>query len=165
MMSKIEEDGVVFVHASDIQLLDKRTIEKILDWKPDIVLTSGPPLFRYSPSSFQMQRKNAWENATELSRNVDTLIIDHHLLRSEEGIEWLERLKHNTKNNVLCAADFMKREPVFLEAWRKQLYEWLPVSEGWHEDYRQGTVDVGFYLKRGWEVLLSNGKIKRKDLQ
>lgn len=43
MMSKMEEEGVTFVHASDIQLLDESTVEKILHWKPDIVLASGPP--------------------------------------------------------------------------------------------------------------------------
>ncbi|MBE0426970.1 MAG: hypothetical protein IBX72_10040 [Nitrospirae bacterium] len=35
MMSRIEEDGKTFVHASDNQLSDEKTIEKILDWKPD----------------------------------------------------------------------------------------------------------------------------------
>jgi len=160
MMSKIEEEGVTFVHASDIQLLDERTVEKVLDWKPDIVLASGPPLYHYRSSSFQMERESAWKNAIELSKNVDTLIIDHHLLRSEEGIEWLEELKHTAKRKVLCAADFMKREPIFLEAWRKELNEWLPVSKDWHEDYKQGNIDLDQYRIRGWESLITNQKIK-----
>ncbi len=159
MMSRIEEGGKTFVHASDIQLLNEKTIEKILDWQPDIVLASGPPLYHYSSSSFQIQRENACENAVKLSRHVDTLILDHHLLRSEEGIAWLEKLKHTTHNKVFCAADFMGREPLFLEAWRKELYEWLPVSQDWHEDYRQGKVDVNDYRISGWKVLISNRKI------
>jgi predicted metallo-beta-lactamase superfamily hydrolase len=160
MMSKIEEGGVTFVHASDIQLLDDKTVEKVLDWKPDIVLASGPPLYHYRSSSFQMERESAWKNAIELSKNVDTLIIDHHLLRSEEGIEWLEKLKHTAKRKVFCAADFMKREPIFLEAWRKELNEWLPVSKDWHEGYKQGNVDLDQYRIRGWESLITNQKIK-----
>jgi predicted metallo-beta-lactamase superfamily hydrolase len=160
MMSRIEDEGEVFVHASDIQLLDEKTIGKILDWKPNIVLASGPPLYRYSSSSFKIQREKAWQNATELSKNVDTLILDHHLLRCEEGIEWLKKLKHTIKNRVFCAADFMKREPLFLEAWRKELYEWLPVSKDWHEDYMQGKVDFNHYRIKGWETLIRNGKIK-----
>ncbi|MFO8100883.1 MAG: hypothetical protein R6U37_01750 [Dehalococcoidia bacterium] len=158
MMSRIEEDGESFVHASDIQLLEKETIGKILDWKPDIVLASGPPLYRYSPSSFQTQREHTWENAMKLAKNVDTLILDHHLLRSTEGIEWLEELKRAAKNRVVCAAEFMEREPIFLEAWRKELYEWLPVPEGWHEEYKQGKVDASEYRIRGWEVLIEQGK-------
>jgi predicted metallo-beta-lactamase superfamily hydrolase len=160
MMSKIQEEGVTFVHASDIQLLDEKTVEKVLDWKPDIVLASGPPLYHYRSSSFQIERESAWKNAIELSKNVDTLIIDHHLLRSEEGIEWLEALKHKAKKKVFCAADFMKREPIFLEAWRKELNEWLPVSKDWHEDYKQGNVNLDQYRIRGWESLIRNQKIK-----
>jgi uncharacterized protein len=160
MMSKIEENGQSFVHASDIQLLDKKAIEKILDWKPNIVLTSGPPLYHFLSSSFQAQRENAWRNAMMLSENIDTLIIDHHLLRSEEGIRWLENIKNVSVNQVYCAADFMKKESLFLEAWRKELYEWLPVSKNWHEDYRQGKVDIDNYRIKGWKALIANGKIK-----
>lgn len=116
MMSRIEEEGETFVHASDIQLLNDKTIEAILNWKPDVVLASGPPLYLYSASSCEALRKQVWQNAVRLSSNVDTVIVDHHLLRSKEGIDWLTRLKHASPNTVLCAADFMKREPLFLEA-------------------------------------------------
>ncbi len=160
MMTRIEEDGKTFVHASDIQLLDAKTIESILAWQPQIVFASGPPLYHYSASSFQIQRENAWENAIKLSQKVDMLIVDHHVLRSEEGIAWLEKLKHTTQNNVFCAADFMGRTPVFLEAWRKDLYKWLPVPQSWHEDYQQGKVDENDYRIRGWKFLMDSGKIK-----
>lgn len=160
MMTKIEEDGTTFVHASDIQLLDEQTIEKISDWKPDIVFVSGPPLYRYSASSFQKQRENAWKNAVRLSQKVGTLVIEHHLLRSMEGFEWLEKLKYAAKNKVCCAADFMSRDPLFLEAWREELYKWLPASENWHEGYQQGKVDTQPYRISGWKVLIAAGKIK-----
>jgi predicted metallo-beta-lactamase superfamily hydrolase len=159
MMSRIEEDGITFVHASDIQLLDTETIESILDWKPDIVLASGPPLYQFSSTSFQEHTKNAWHNAQLLSDNVKTLIIDHHLLRSEEGISWLEKLKNRAQNRIYCAADFMRKTPLFLEAWRRELYNWLPVSHDWHEQYGQGEVDFTSYRIRGWEVLIDSGKI------
>ncbi|MBN1104353.1 MAG: hypothetical protein JXL84_13125 [Deltaproteobacteria bacterium] len=160
MMCRIEEGGETFVHASDTQLLEEKTIEVILDWKPDVLLVSGPPLYHYSGSSFDALGEKAWQNARKLSSHVDTVIIDHHLLRSEEGIDWLTRLKHSSGNKVYCAADYMKREAIFLEAWRKQLYEWLPVCKDWHEDYRQGKVDFGDYRIKGCEVLIANGKIK-----
>jgi len=79
MMTKITEQGTTFVHASDIQLLDEKTIDTILYWKPDIVLASGPPLYHYSSSSFQWHREQAWRNALRLSSHADTLIIDHHV--------------------------------------------------------------------------------------
>jgi len=44
MMTRIEEGKEVFVHASDIQLLDEGAVSGILAWQPTIVLASGPPL-------------------------------------------------------------------------------------------------------------------------
>ena len=159
MMTRIEENGETFVHASDVQLLEEKTIEAILDWKPDVVLASGPPMYRYSSSSYHSLGQKAWQNTMRLSKGVDTVIIDHHLLRSEQGIRWLRKLQRTSPHSVYCAADFMKREPLFLEAWRKELYGWLPVDQDWHEEYRQGRADFDEYRSRGWEVLMSSGRI------
>ena len=45
MMTRVAGDGEVFVHASDVQLLDRRAVARILRWKPTVVLLSGPPLY------------------------------------------------------------------------------------------------------------------------
>lgn len=157
IMTRIEENREVFVHASDIQLLNSEAVKKILNWEPNIVLASGPPLYHLLP---EIEKEKAWQNAIKLSENVDTLILDHHLLRSEEGVEWLKKLAKAAKNKVVSAADFMGREPLFLEAWRRELYQWLPVSKDWHEDYEQGKVNCHQYRIKGWEVLIQNKKIK-----
>jgi hypothetical protein len=159
MMTRVEEGKEVFVHASDIQLLDEKTIEAIIYWKPTIVLASGPPLYLSFSSLSKIERERAWKNAVELSKNVSTLILDHHLLRSEGGREWLKKLALNSENRVLSAADFMKREPLLLEAWRKELYKELPVPERWHKDYAQGKVNFDSYRIKGWEVLKRKRKI------
>ena len=138
MMTCIKGD-IIFVHASDIQLLYKPTIVKILEWQPDIVLASGPPL--YLPWISVRQRETAWNNAVLLAENVDTVILDHHLLRCKNGVSWLDRLP----SNVMCAADFMGRPRQFLEARRRYLYRNIPVPEGWHEGYRQGLTDTKKY--------------------
>jgi hypothetical protein len=44
MMTRIEDD-TVFVHTSDIQLLDDDTVDLVLKWQPDILLAGGPPLY------------------------------------------------------------------------------------------------------------------------
>ena len=90
MMTRIRSEDTVFVHASDIQLLDDEPISLILDWRPDIVLASGPPLYITILSS--EDRETAWNNARRLALGVETLILDHHLLRCEEGLSWLDRL-------------------------------------------------------------------------
>ncbi len=157
MMTKIEEKDQVFVHASDIQLLDEKAIGKILQWNPDIVLASGPPL--YLPFLSKKQKKTTKSNALNLSRGLDTLLIDHHLLRSEAGYRWLEELDSISNNKIMCSADFMEREPLFLEAWRKELYQELPVPEKWHRNYAQGKADFHSYRLGGWEVLRKKGKL------
>jgi hypothetical protein len=158
MMTKIEEEGEIFVHASDIQLLDDKTTEAIIYWHPAIVLASGPPL--YLPFLSSEEKGKAWKRAVRLAQEVNTLILDHHLLRSEDGIEWLEKLALATKNKVLCAADFMEVQPLFLEAWRKELYEELPVPTEWHENYAQGKASFDSYRDDGWEILRKKGRIK-----
>jgi uncharacterized protein len=143
MMTRIEDGDAVFVHASDIQLLDEGTVSLLLDWRPDIALVGGPPLYLSSLSL--EQRVMAWENAKRLAGYVGTLILDHHLLRSEEGLAWLERLSFETGQPVICAADSMGRRRCLLEARRKQLYEEMPVPNGWHEAYARGEADTERY--------------------
>jgi predicted metallo-beta-lactamase superfamily hydrolase len=149
MMTRIQDEERIFVHASDIQLLDGLPITQILDWKPDIVLASGPPL--YLPYLSSKKRKNARHNAARLAQGVNTLILDHHLLRCEEGYRFLEDISSMTDHKVICAADFMGCRRLTLEAWRRRLYREMPVSEGWHQAYAHGQTDTIQYRNwRGW---------------
>lgn len=142
MMTKIEED-CIFVHASDIQLLNDESVSQIVSWRPDIVIASGPPLYLFKLTKDQIRK--AWYNASRLSEKVDTLILDHHLLRDDIGIRWLSKLSSKSDKNILCGADFMNRPRMLLEARRKDLYEQMPVPEDWHEAYGQGNVTTDYY--------------------
>jgi predicted metallo-beta-lactamase superfamily hydrolase len=126
MMTRICEGDEVFVHSSDIQLLDRETVLKVLAWEPTIVFASGPPL--YLSHRVPEAGNEASEYAFLLANHVDTLILDHHLLRSFEGYSWLKGLAKKVENRVLCAAEFMGKEPELLEAQRKILYEKIPVK-------------------------------------
>lgn len=57
------------------------------------------------------------------------LILDHHLLRCEEGLSWLDYLSSETGRRVICAADFMGHPRCLFEARREQLYEEMPVPK------------------------------------
>lgn len=143
MMTRIEGEGV-FVHASDIQLLNKKSVFQILNWCPDIALVGGPPLY-LSDKFSRGQFREAWDNAKLLAQEIDILILDHHLMRSYEGVEWIKQLSFETKGKVICAADFMQKPRMLLEARRKDLYKDLPVPEGWHKDYARGKVNTDYY--------------------
>ena len=140
MMTRVEEDGEVFVHASDIQMLSDAAISQILAWQPNIVLASGPPI--YLPSLTSEKRDGALRRTLQLARKVDTLILDHHLMRSKKGEQWLDYVSSLTAHKVVCAADFMGRRRNLLEAERVLWYKKLPVPDGWHEAYARGEIDV-----------------------
>ena len=154
MMTRIEDGNDVFVHGSDIQLFDSEPISQILSWHPDVALVGGPPL--YLPHFSKRQIEEAWQNAVKLSQGVDTLIIDHHLMRCQKGVTWLKRLSLKTGKRVICAADFMKKPRILLEARRKDLYKEMPVSKKWHENYAKGKVIPGPYLRLAKKLYKEN---------
>jgi predicted metallo-beta-lactamase superfamily hydrolase len=144
MMTRIEMDRRVFVHASDIQLLDAPTVDRVIDWQPDILLAAGPPL--YLDRLSKARRELAWNNAMRLAQSIDIVILDHHLMRSGEGAVWLDELSAAAGRKVYCAADFMGRPRRLLEAERVRLYEEMPVPPGWHDNYARGRVNTGEYF-------------------
>ncbi|MBN2170091.1 MAG: hypothetical protein JW819_02080 [Candidatus Krumholzibacteriota bacterium] len=156
MMTRVADGGAVFVHASDTQLLDNDAVAWILAQRPQVVLADGPPLYlsRFTAA----HRRAAWENALRLSRGVATLVLDHHLMRSDEGMSWLERLASETGHAVLCAADFMGRPRRLLESHRRRLYAEMPVPAGWHEDYARGAADT-----RGYRTFVESCGDERAD--
>ena len=145
MMTRIDMGKQVFVHASDIQLLNSATIDQIIEWRPDIVLAAGPPLYLDRLSNDM--REYAWDNAIRMALNIDSVILDHHLMRSEEGAQWLDALSTKVGRKVYCAADYMGRKRQLLEARRVQLYEQMPVPDGWHDEYAKGEADPDAYCR------------------
>jgi hypothetical protein len=146
MMTRIACGADVFVHASDVQLLERETVDEILAWAPSIVLAAGPPL--YLPALSRSDREVALQNAVRLATNVQTVILDHHLMRSLEGAEWLDQASEQAGRRVVCAADYMERPRQLLEARREDVYRWMPVPADWHECYIRGEVGVEAYVKR-----------------
>jgi len=157
MLTRVDGDGCVFVHASDIQLLDAVSVDRVLGWQPQVVLAAGPPLYQRALDA--RERAGAWTNARRLAAHVETLILDHHLLRSLDGEPWLAQLAHESGRPVLCAADVMGCPRQLLEARRRELYAAQPVWRGWHEAYARGaaTTDdfapgAGASVVRPWRV-------------
>lgn len=155
MMTRIDIGGTAFVHASDIQLLDAQTVDTIIQWRPDIVLAAGPPL--YLEQLGKEDRHQAWNNALRLANRVDTLILDHHLLRDLDGQTWLADLSSAVGKQVYCAADYEGVDRKLFEARRKELYQLMPVPRGWHEAYAKGEVTTSGFLKAAGHTLIDKG--------
>lgn len=125
--------------------MDAATIDLIIAWQPDIVLAVGPPLYLEALS--EEQRTEAWENGLRLARNVDILILDHHLIRDRQGPAWLKALSAEAGRQVYCGADFMGRRRLLLEAERTALYEAMPVPASWHEEYAMRLINAEEWLR------------------
>jgi Predicted hydrolase (metallo-beta-lactamase superfamily) len=68
MMTRIQDDDGVFVHASDIQMLNDEAVEQILVWQPTVVLASGPPI--YLPILTSEKREGALRRTLILAREL-----------------------------------------------------------------------------------------------
>ena len=145
MMTRVTDHGHVFVHASDIQLLDDRAVDHIIEWRPTTVFAAGPPLYRDQLGA--AEREQAWRNAVRLVENVGNVILDHHLLRCVDGLKWLRALSEHAGRRVYCAAEWMGRPVRLLEARRVELYEEMPVPAGWHARYGDAETDVRAYFE------------------
>ncbi|KQC04597.1 MAG: hypothetical protein APR53_09855 [Methanoculleus sp. SDB] len=124
MMTCITEGDERFVHASDIQLMNDESIDLICRWRPTIVLASGPPLYRTAIRPEECE--DAAARARRLLCFARTLILDHHLLRSFDGLAWLRDTADGTGGGIVSAAEFMGRSPLLLEASRARLYQEEP---------------------------------------
>lgn len=158
MMTRIDLGDNVFLHGSDIQLLDSDTIDFIIGWQADIILAAGPPLYLETLSSDL--RQIAWNNAVRLAENSRLLILDHHLMRDQQGPQWLEALSAKTRKHIYCAADFMDKRPQLLEANRTKLYETFPVPPHWHEEYEKERASTDSYVSENFQ-----GKIKNREME
>ncbi len=119
MMTRVVDRGSVFVHGSDIQLLDDEAVAQIITWKPDVVFVDGPPVYLGLPIC---ERERAITSGRQLAKMVHRVIIDHHLLRSQDGLYWLRQLGEESGGRVMSAADWEGGRPLLLEAQRRSLF-------------------------------------------
>jgi predicted metallo-beta-lactamase superfamily hydrolase len=134
MITLIIDSDKKVVHASDTQLLNPRAAHLIHRLKPDLVITDGPPVYRYlsRPETMDELLRTAEKNLKIISSQASKVVIDHHLLRHDMGYRWLAEMKRVLKDTlVLSAAEYEGRKPLLLEAWRRTLYSHYPVDNNW----------------------------------
>jgi len=132
IMTTVKHDGNKVLHASDVQgPMSKLTTRIILKERPDMLVLGGPPAYL---EGIKVERKSIDEgikNASAITAKVPTVILEHHLLRSEN---WRKRASavfreaRRRKHNVFTAAEFAGLKNNLLEARRGQLYEREPPS-------------------------------------
>jgi predicted metallo-beta-lactamase superfamily hydrolase len=147
LMVTVRTPNCCLIHAPDIQgPMYAEPLELIVEKKPDVVVMGGPPIylegFKVELGDLELAR----ENLVKLAKHVRILVVDHHLLRSTDYVNYLKEAVYEAKkhgNRVLSAAEFMGKEPQLLEARRRELHEEQPIERGWYERLRRGEFREG----------------------
>ena len=129
LICSIKYKDKTLIHASDIQGPQViQTADWIIQENPDILILSGFPTllmgWRSSKFGLYQSNKNLIRILTETK--VKTIILDHHLVRDLHYLNKIDELYKKAKSlnkNLITAAEFLGKEPEFLEARRKEFYK------------------------------------------
>jgi len=124
----IDDGSACFVFTSDVEGPSREEqAEFVISQDPTAVYLDGPLSYmlgyRFSQKSLEASVQNMMRILTET--RVESLIVDHHLLRD---LRWRERVGRAAATagregvRFLTAAEFLGRENLLLEARRKELY-------------------------------------------
>lgn len=126
----VENERVL--HASDIQgPMITTTFQSILKINPSLLYLGGPPLYLAGYRVNHQSIKQAQSNLMNISRRIPTLIIDHHLLRSQEWPRFMQPLRavaRGEAHRIFTAAEYCRQSNQPLESERRRLYEENPPS-------------------------------------
>ena len=117
VMTLIDDGSQRIIHASDIQLLNRKAVEWIIEKNPDLLITGGPPTY------LGKRAEGSWEtgikNLNEIIRETNAeIILDHHIVRDRRYLEFFDELEERPKT----FARFLKVEDRPLEAYRRELH-------------------------------------------
>ncbi len=127
------------LHLSDTGLLVEDAARLVKDLRPDMVVTDGPPIYRYMHDKGMINDllARARKNLERMIGHVDKVIIDHHINRCDEGYQWINSIRKEY-GCIMTAAEYMGEKPLMLESWRRALYRLLPENNYWfRENYRE----------------------------
>lgn len=116
--------GEKVMHASDVQgPISEEAFKYILHEKPDILILSGPPLYLLGYVLSRKDLDKAKEHLQELTQHISHMIVDHHILRNQKGLEFIRDLDKSSLSRVQTSSEFCGKEPLLLESQRKNLHK------------------------------------------
>ncbi|MBS7650006.1 MAG: MBL fold metallo-hydrolase [Candidatus Bathyarchaeia archaeon] len=131
-MLLVSVDNFKVMHASDIQgPIFEGTADMILKENPEILIVGGPPLYLAGGLVDEVNVSHSKENLNKLCQVVETIILDHHIMRSLDChlfVEPIERYAESIGHVLVSAAKFKGLEDNLLEARRNELYRKEPPS-------------------------------------
>ena len=126
LMTGVRCGEEMFLHASDVQgPMSKETLRLIIKDKPSILMLGGPPTYLKGVRVQDSSIERGIMNAAKIAKVVPTLILEHHILRSED---WkaeagpVFEAANEAENRVFTAAEYLRQPVLILEARRQALY-------------------------------------------
>ncbi|MFW9850024.1 MAG: hypothetical protein ACFFF4_12875 [Candidatus Thorarchaeota archaeon] len=131
LIATIEHNDFRFVFAPDVQgPVYRRTLSYLLGLNAHVMIVGGPPLYLKKFTGNEIQ-ESLYALST-LASSINLLVVDHHLLRSHEWINWISPVRNASEragNEICNMAELGDMKPQYLEANREQLYDEDPPSE------------------------------------
>jgi predicted metallo-beta-lactamase superfamily hydrolase len=134
LTTTIEHEDERIMFAPDVQgPMYGEALKLISAVKPQLLIIGGPPLYLAGFRVAETQLQKGLESLAQLVSTVPLVILEHHLLRTEN---WREQAKvvfdaaQKNGHKVVTAAEFLGKKDNLLEARRKQLFETEPPGKG-----------------------------------
>jgi len=121
LMVKIEEGGEVISYSSDVEGPLEEYVVKFMCGSR-VAIVDGPPTYLVGRAYMKEEIARAKSNLATLSKCVNVLIVDHHLMRDLGYSELFREVSVLSGRLPISAAEFLGREPNLLEAGRRELY-------------------------------------------
>ncbi len=117
------KDTVLF--APDVQgPLSERSLSYVVNAHASLIIIGGPPIYLNSMTAHESE--TALQNLCRVARVCPTLVVDHHLARSEDWEKWTRPVRDVAReagHDLVTMAELAGSPNQFLEASRKRLYE------------------------------------------
>ncbi|MEM1936294.1 MAG: MBL fold metallo-hydrolase [Sulfolobales archaeon] len=121
LMVRIEEGKEVFSYSSDVEgPLEEYVVNFMCGSK--VAIVDGPPTYLVGKAYTKEEIERAKRHLAVLSRCVEVLIVDHHLMRDLGCLEFLKEVSTQSSRAPISAAEFLGLKPNLLEAKRRELY-------------------------------------------
>jgi len=128
----IRDSESCFLHSSDIQGASRPDhLKFIVSEDPQTLYLDGPLTYLLGQGFSLDDLRASIKNVVEILEKtaVQTLIVDHHLLRDQNWKETLAVVFAQAERlgkRIVTAAGFLGKEDEILEAHRRQLFAWNP---------------------------------------
>ncbi len=122
VISVVIESKKKIIFTSDVE---GPVVESVADFiiseNPELVIIDGPPTYFLGYKFSQNDFERSYNNLKRIVKEIDKVVIDHHLLRD---LKYRERLLDvYTLGNAITYAEYNNQEINMLEAHRKDLYK------------------------------------------